>query len=378
MVLAAPDTKTELAATASARGAFGRPVIDCDVHIAVPSIKALMPYLDAYWSQQFRTRGIDRLSWNLTSDPPNAPISGRPDWRPKDGKPGTSLDLLREQALDGFGAAAAIANCIYGGVALHSEDMASIVCTATNDWLAAEWLDREPRLRASIVVPLNNPDLAAQEIERRAADRRFVQVSMLAAAGEPLGKRHHWPIYAAAEKHSLPVGIHAGSLYHHPLMANGYGSYFIEDYVAQAFAFESAVLSLVSEGVFAKFPALKIVFIESGVTWLPAALWRFNKTWRGVRAEIPWVKRPPSDIVRDNIRLTLQPFDAPDGSKRLERFCEQMGSDRMVLFSSDFPHWHYEGKDALPIDPSSALARRVLYDNPRETYPRLDLKEVLP
>ena len=354
-----------------ATSVFGHPAIDCDAHVVVPSIGAIMPYLDRYWRQQFLNRGIDKLSWSLTSDPPNAPISGRPDWRPATGKPGTNLALLREKLLDGFGLSRAILTCLWGGAALHSEDMAAVVCRAVNDWIAAEWLDRDPRLRASIVLPLNNPDLAAEEIERRADDRRFVQATMLVAGEHPLGKRHNWPIFRAAEKHGLPIGLHAGSLYHHPMMANGYGSYFLEDYVAQAFAFESATLSLVSEGVFAKFPALKVVFQESGVTWLPACLWRFNKTWRGVRAEIPWVKRPPKDIVRDHIRLTTQPFDAPDGERRLERFCEMMDSDRMLLFSSDFPHWHYEGNDALPLDPASPLARRVLFENALETYPRL-------
>ena len=350
---------------------FGHPAIDCDAHIVVPSIKTIMPYLDAYWRQQFLNRGIDKLSWNLTSDPPNAPISGRPDWRPTNGKPGTDLARMRKGALDAFGVTNAIATCIWGGAALHSEDMAAVVCTAVNDWVTKEWLDKEPRLRASIVVPLNNPELAAEEIERRAGDPRFVQVTMFVAGETPLGKRHNWPIFRAAEKYGMPVGVHAGSLYHHPMMTNGYGSYFLEDYVAQAFAFESAVLSLVSEGVFAKFPNLKVVFQESGVTWLPACLWRFNKTWRGVRAEIPWVKKPPKDIVRDHIRLTTQPFDEPDGAGRLERFCEMMDSDRMLLFSTDFPHWHYEGTDALPLDPKSALARRVLFDNALETYPRL-------
>jgi predicted TIM-barrel fold metal-dependent hydrolase len=369
MTVAAPTARRER------QSVFGPPAIDCDAHVSVPAVRVLLPYLDAYWRQQFLTRGIDKLSWNLTSDPPNAPISGRPDWRPKEGKPGASFDLLKAQALDGFGVTAAILTCLYGGVALHSEDMASVVCAAMNDWIAQEWLARDERLRASIVVPLNNPDFAAQEIERRAEDRRFVQVTMLVAGEAPLGKRHHWPVYAAAEKHGLPIGLHAGSLYHHPVMANGFGSYFLEDYVAQAFAFESAVLSLVSEGVFAKFPNLTFVFQESGVTWLPAALWRFNKTWRGVRAEIPWVKRAPADIVRERIRLTIQPFDGPDGARRLERFCEQMGSDDMLLFSSDFPHHHYEGFDALPVDPATPLARKILWDNPVKTYPRLGLPE---
>ena len=352
-------------------GLFKGRAVDCDVHVSVPSVKALLPYLDSYWRQQFVTRGIDRISWNMTSDPPNAPIMIRPDRRPATGRPGSDFSILKDRHLDLFGPSAAIANCIYGGVALHSEDMAAVVCTAVNDWIAAEWLDRDPRLRASIVVPLNNPDLAAEEIERRAGDPRFVQVLMLAMGEQPLGKRAHWPIYAAANRHGLPIGVHAGSLYHHPALAGGYGSYFLEDYVAQAFGFENCVLSLVSEGVFAKFPELKFVFMESGVTWLPAALWRFDKTWRGVRAEIPWVKTPPSAIVRDHIRLTLQPFDAPEGAGRLERFCEQMKSDEMVLFSTDFPHWHFDGEEALPIGADTALARKILWDNPLATYPRL-------
>ena len=352
-------------------GLFKGRAVDCDVHVSVPSVKALLPYLDSYWRQQFVTRGIDRISWNMTSDPPNAPIMIRPDRRPATGRPGSDFSILKDRHLDLFRPSAAIANCIYGGVALHSEDMAAVVCTAVNDWIAAEWLDRDPRLRASIVVPLNNPDLAAEEIERRAADPRFVQVLMLAMGEQPLGKRAHWPIYAAANRHGLPIGVHAGSLYHHPALAGGYGSYFLEDYVAQAFGFENCVLSLVSEGVFAKFPELKFVFMESGVTWLPAALWRFDKTWRGVRAEIPWVKTPPSVIVRDHIRLTLQPFDAPEGAGRLERFCEQMKSDEMVLFSTDFPHWHFDGEEALPIGADTALARKILWDNPLATYPRL-------
>ena len=352
-------------------GLFKGRAVDCDVHVSVPSVKALLPYLDSYWRQQFVTRGIDRISWNMTSDPPNAPIMIRPDRRPVHGRPGSDFSILKDRHLDLFGPSAAIANCIYGGVALHSEDMAAVVCTAVNDWIAAEWLDRDPRLRASIVVPLNNPDLAAEEIERRAGDPRFVQVLMLAMGEQPLGKRAHWPIYAAANRHGLPIGVHAGSLYHHPALAGGYGSYFLEDYVAQAFGFENCVLSLVSEGVFAKFPELKFVFMESGVTWLPAALWRFDKTWRGVRAEIPWVKTPPSAIVRDHIRLTLQPFDAPEGAGRLERFCEQMKSDEMVLFSTDFPHWHFDGEEALPIGADTALARKILWDNPLATYPRL-------
>ena len=50
---------------------------------------------------------------------------------------------------------------------MMSEDLSAALCRAINNWLVAEWLDRDPRLRASIVVPVHSPDLAAEEIERR-------------------------------------------------------------------------------------------------------------------------------------------------------------------------------------------------------------------
>ena len=83
---------------------------------------------------------------------------------------------------------------------------------------------------------------------------------------------------------------------------------------------QAQVLSLVLEGVFRKFPGLKVVLMESGVSWLPACMWRANKTWKGVRVEVPWVDRPPADIIRHHFRLTIQPFDAPPDKHGVEQF----------------------------------------------------------
>ena len=68
---------------------------------------------------------------------------------------------------------------LHGAIALFNEDMAAALCAAVNDWTAKELLDRDPRLRGSILLPMQNPDLAVAEIERLAGDRRFVQVLML-------------------------------------------------------------------------------------------------------------------------------------------------------------------------------------------------------
>jgi predicted TIM-barrel fold metal-dependent hydrolase len=71
------------------------------------------------------------------------------------------------------------------------------------------------------------------------------------------------------------------------------------------------------------------------------------------------------------VRFTLQPVDAPPDAADLAAALTHLGSDRMLLFSSDYPHWHYDGLEALPTGFPEALTRRVLVDNPLETYPRL-------
>ena len=254
--------------------------------------------------------------------------------------------------------------------ATFSEDLGAAMARAVNDWIAREWLDRDPRLRASIVVPQQNAELAVAEIERCAADRRFVQVMLLVSGELPLGRRQNWPIYAAAERHGLPVGIHAGSTYRHPNSPVGWSSYYSEEYINQAGAFQTQLTSLMAEGVFAKFPDLTVVLMESGVTWLPGYLWRLTKFWKGLRSEVPWVADPPATIVRDRVRLTLQPFDGPPDPATITRFMEHMGSDELLLFSTDYPHWQFEGTDAIPEGLDPALARKIMVDNPLRTYAR--------
>ena len=152
---------------------------------------------------------------------------------------------------------------------IFNEDIARAFASALNDWIAKEWLDRDPRLRASIVIPIQNVEYAVDEIERCAKDRRFVQILVLAMQETPLGRRHHWPIFAAAERHGLPIGIHAGSNYRNPVTSLGWPTSYVEEYTSQAQGFQTQVASLITEGVFAKYPEAEGRADRIGVTWLP-------------------------------------------------------------------------------------------------------------
>jgi predicted TIM-barrel fold metal-dependent hydrolase len=347
--------------------------IDCDIHPGVPDIKALLPYMNAFWQESFVARGLD--GFDMMSYPLNAPIASRPDWRVPGKRPGSDLDARRSQALDRFGIGTAICNPLTGGQVAVSESMGAAICSAVNDWIVEHWLNREQRLRASIVVPAQAPLMAVEEIERLAGDKRFVQILMPVACEMMLGRSYYWPIYEAAVRHNLPIGLHAGSMYRYAPTSTGWPSHYLHDYVAHYQTFEDQLLSLISNGIFNKFPSLKFVLIESGVSWLPGFIWRVIKTWRGVRAEVPWVNRSPADILRENVRLTIQPFDAPD-QETVERIIEQIDSDQILLFASDYPHWQFEGDAITPLGLSASLLRRIRVDNPLDTYPRL--KETVP
>ena len=60
-----------------------------------------------------------------------------------------------------------------------------------------------------------------------------------------------------------------------------------------ATAFEDQLTSLVCEGVFERFPELRIVLIEGGIAWLAPLMWRLDRACELLRAEAPQLTRCP-------------------------------------------------------------------------------------
>ncbi len=342
-------------------------VIDCDVHNAVSSIESLFPYLSDRWVDYIIESGVKTMEPDYY--PIGSPLSARPGSKPSDGPPGSDLDLLREQLLDPWNVRYAILNCVYGVQLIQNRQWATVMARAMNDWQIAEWLEKDERLRASITVSTRDPEAAAREIDRVGGHPGFVQVLLLVRSEALYGERRYWPIYEAAQRHGLPICIHAGGSAGNPLTPVGWPSYYIEDYVGLSQAFQVQVVSLVSAGVFAEYPQLRVVLAEGGITWLPSLMWRFDKDWKGIRREVPWVNRPPSEIIQEHIRLTIQPIDEPPNPGYLLQIIEQLGSEELLLFSTDYPHWHFDGRDdALPVKLPPELERKIFIENARVMY----------
>jgi predicted TIM-barrel fold metal-dependent hydrolase len=344
-----------------------RAIIDCDVHHYIPSIRALLPYMPLRWQRYVEESGFQGPIGSPY--PKGSPGAARIDAIPPNGVAGSDLPFLREQLLDTWGIEVAILNCLYNLWAVQNEDFALALARAVNDWTLAEWLEKEPRLRASIVVPINNAELAAAEIDRLGDHPGFVQVLLPVRSEAPYGRRRFRPLFAAAARHDLPVGIHFGGTSGYPITACGWPSYYIEDHTAMSQAFQAQVVSMVCEGLFEEFPRLRVALLEGGFAWLPSLMWRLNKNWKGLRREVPWVQRLPSETIREHIRLTTQPMEEPEDPKHFLALLEMLGSDDLLMFATDYPHWDFDAPDqAFPVPLPPALERKIFIENARAVY----------
>jgi predicted TIM-barrel fold metal-dependent hydrolase len=347
-------------------------LVDCDVHNAVPSDDALRPYLSESWCAHMDQIGPRTYSPYETGYvyPKVSPGGGaRTDaWPPGGGLPGSDLAFMRKQLLDPLGIRFVVLNCLYRAAEQRNEAYGAALARAVNDWQVDHWLDQDGRLRASVTVPYESPELAAAEIRRCAERRGFAQVLLFPRTREPLGRRRYWPIYEAAQETGLPVGIHFASTTAAPVTPAGWPSYYIEDHTAMSLAFQAQVSSLIVEGVFDRFEDLKVVLVEGGFAWVPSLMARLEALCHRLRTEVPDLQRLPSEYLGDRIRITTQPMEEPERRAQLIELIDQVGQD-VLMFSTDYPHWDFDHpKRAFQTRIPDPLLQKILYGNALSFY----------
>ncbi len=344
-------------------------LIDCDVHNLLSSPLELLPFLEPYWREEVQRHGIT-VPGTIYHSPT---VFLRSDARPPSGQPGTDPAFTVSAHLERYGIDYGIlTGASTVGVAIHPDpDYGNAIAAAYNSWTAEKWLSASNRFRGSIIVNHADPAAAAREIARWAGDKRFVQVAMSSASRSPLGQRAFHPIYAACTEAGLPVALHIGSEgagTSGTATTSGFPTRYFEWHNILPTHYMTQVNSLVCEGVFEKFPALRLVLIEGGVSWLPHLIWRMDKNYKALRAQAPWLKSLPSEYVREHVRLCTQPVEEPAKPEHLAAIFDAIHADETVMFASDYPHWDFDAPDGTLTFLPAALRKRILGETAAELY----------
>jgi hypothetical protein len=342
-------------------------LIDCDFHNEIDTVKDLYPYLAKRWVDHIETYGTRGTAGGYY---PRF-MDHREDARPPSGRrSGSEVAFSRSDFMDPYNVAHAILIPLTPAGRQLNFELDAALATAVNDWQVAEWLDPEPRLRASIAISIENASAAVAEIKRVENDKRFVQVQFSGRPQEPMGRKKYWPIYEACAERGLHVMSHAFGSYGNPITGAGWPSYYVEEHVGPAQAMQANVISMVAEGVFDAFPDLKVVSVENGFGWIPSLMWRMDASWSLLKSEIPHLKHAPSEYIRKNVYLTTQPVEEPHKPEQFTQLLEQYGDmTSHILFASDYPHWDADDPDfALPMWLPEATKQAIWYDNAKALY----------
>ena len=178
-------------------------MIDCDIHPQVGDPEELLAHVDPAQRDWFRAQGpslgLPGYSWAH-------PTSWfRQDIDQNGHPPASDVDAVRRELLDPSATDVGVLNGDDAVLVslIPSSYRAAALARAHNEWLRERWLDAEPRLRASILCPAQDPQAAAAEIRRAAEDERFVQVLLCGGADRPYGEPRYFPIRPCRDRKSV-------------------------------------------------------------------------------------------------------------------------------------------------------------------------------
>ena len=130
----------------------------------------------------------------------------------------------------------------------------------------------------------------------------------------------------------------------------------------------SQVMSLIFDGVFSRFPELQVVLIEHAYSWILPLMWRMDAMYEARKAELPHLTKKPSEYVYDNLWFSTQPLDFPEDRGELAKALEWMQADKLLLFSTDYPHWTFDDPKWVIRQIPEQLREAIMFENGIEVF----------
>jgi len=223
-----------------------------------------------------------------------------------------------------------------------SLDWAVAVCRAYNDWLYDTYLQFDRRFQGMAIIPMQDPEEAVKEL-RRAVTELGMQGAMLPSNGLPqlLGAKPYWPVYAEAERLGCCIAVHGGC--HDRFGMDQLNMYVPVHALGHPWSLAINCASIVYNGIFDRFPGVRIAFLEGGIAWLLMCLERFHSSHETHFQHIPADQFGPREGERPD-RYIIQQIKAGrffvgcETEELTMPFALKIVGNEPFLYSSDFPH----------------------------------------
>jgi predicted TIM-barrel fold metal-dependent hydrolase len=229
-------------------------------------------------------------------------------------------------------------------------------------WLTEEILPHAPHVKTMVYLPMNQPDECLRFVERFADVPGVVGFMVTSARYKPVHDNAYMRLYGALQERGLPLCFHA--IYHQQeRMFEGMNKFLSVHALGFIFYNLVHITNLVVNGIPERFPKLKLLWIESGLAWIPFLMQRLDNEYMMRTSEAPLLRKLPSDYMRE-MYYTTQPIENGDLGL-LETTLRAINAETQLLFSSDYPHWDFNLPSTIYDLPflTEAAKRRILGQN---------------
>jgi uncharacterized protein len=226
-------------------------------------------------------------------------------------------------------------------VGMHPQkEMEVDLCWAYNRWLTEKVLpESDNRFYTMLCLPFSDPDASLRHIETF-GDRKHVGGFMVTTVRNlPVNDNAYMKVYRAMEERGLVLSFHSGPNWNEPIFKSC--NRFISVH-ALGFTWYNILhlTNWVVNGMGERFPKLPVIWIESGLAWLPFLMQRLDHEYMLRSSECPLLKKKPSDYMRD-MYYSSQPMEIQD-MEALECTFRMINAETQLLYSSDYPHWDFD------------------------------------
>jgi predicted TIM-barrel fold metal-dependent hydrolase len=224
---------------------------------------------------------------------------------------------------------------------LHPQvEVETALCRAYNRWLCERILAHEPRIISMLYLPFNDPEAAYRTVKDFGDRKGVVGFMVTAPRYKPVHDNAYIKTYALLEEMGKPISFHAAYSWDDRALATT--NRFISVHSLGFMWFNMIhMTNWVINGLPERFPKLKVLWIESGLTWAYCLMQRLDHSYMMRTSDCPSCKRKPSEYMRE-MYYSSQPMEVPDDLSILEATFKMINAESQLVWSSDYPHWDFD------------------------------------